>query len=1080
MRILRRIHLAGLVALAGAAGVAEEAKANDLTISTGTTTPVATSNPSGGTPGDVTIASGGSITVTTGQTAVTVDSSNDVTLQAGSQINSTNANNTTAIHILGAGYTGVVANGGSISLQEDYTQTDSDNDGDVDGATALGSGRFGILLDAGVFHGDIINSGSLTVEGNNSYGIRLNGLLDGDLSLSSAVSVTGDNSAAIAITGGAAGGVTGDVIARSTVFARGVNAIGVLVDAPIGGDLIINGTWTSTGYPSTNHLGGTAAAHLDADDLTQGGSALAVHFSVAGGITIEGIGVEDDLDDDHDGDLENDADGDSNDDATAGLRTFGQAPTIHLIADTSANLVLGNAADGFGLNIRGGVFSDGIFEGFTSTALRIEGQGGRIVDTGAGVRNDNFMTSNAWEASSYTTYFGSGSLIPQFVNRRSMGSVSISDTDQTAYVVYIAPGSTTQAINNSGIMRAQLFGEIGDAVVISDLSNSLQTITNSGTILAQIIATDADPLDGVPPPAITGAAVAIDVSASSIGVTLNQNPDVPFTDDDAVDDDAASRPTPTITGLIRFGSGADTVNLNAGNITGDISFGAGADQFNINGGGFYFGRITDSDNNVSFNVQDGTLVLNGGTLNINTATFGADGQLGVVLSTTPSETTFIHAANSVTFLPGSSVTPLIPTGLPLSGVYDILTADGGLIGGSNVVRTIAGTGTPYLYNLAVQIDPGDVNTLQAVFALKTPAALGLNANQSIAFNPIINALRLDSEAAAAMSLIDNQFDFNDAYEDLMPTYSSATTELSATAIQQMQSATTNRLTTVRLQDIHEVSVWAQEIGYALNRDPGDTVGQEFRGYGFGLAAGIDGPLNNGGLFGLSASFITSEMEEPGRPQGQISTSFGQANAYLGTAFGPVDLDFVGGLGAGRMSERRFVEIGSYNAETEADWWAFEGHGAVRASVPLRMGWLVMTPQTALTYVGISEQDYEESGGGAAIDYKADSSFSQRLWGDVGLDLAARWELRGNTIISPHLYAGYRANLIDDPAERTFTFVSTGDAFTLTDEEIGDGGPLVGLGVDATNGYSTFSLSYEGEFTDQIERHSINAAIRFRF
>jgi hypothetical protein len=46
--------------------------------------------------------------------------------------------------------------------------------------------------------------------------------------------------------------------------------------------------------------------------------------------------------------------------------------------------------------------------------------------------------------------------------------------------------------------------------------------------------------------------------------------------------------------------------------------------------------------------------------------------------------------------------------------------------------------------------------------------------------------------------------------------------------------------------------------------------------------------------------------------------------------------------------------------------------------------------------------------------------------------------------------------------------------------VGEGGPLFGIGIDATNGYSTFSIGYEGEFGDQIDRHSINAAIRFRF
>ncbi|PZO52097.1 MAG: hypothetical protein DCF16_10130 [Alphaproteobacteria bacterium] len=167
--------------------------------------------------------------------------------------------------------------------------------------------------------------------------------------------------------------------------------------------------------------------------------------------------------------------------------------------------------------------------------------------------------------------------------------------------------------------------------------------------------------------------------------------------------------------------------------------------------------------------------------------------------------------------------------------------------------------------------------------------------------------------------------------------------------------------------------------------------------------------------------------------------------------------------------------------SEAEWWAYEGHGMARASVPLSLGnSFVITPQAALTYVFLAEDGYTEEGGGAAIDYDVDSTTSQRLWGDVGVELSARFRMRGETVIAPRLFAGYRANIIDEEAERTFRFVSTGDEFTLTDEGFGDGGALVGIGVDATNGYSTFSLGYEGEYGDQIERHSINAAIRFRF
>jgi uncharacterized protein with beta-barrel porin domain len=334
-----------------------------------------------------------------------------------------------------------------------------------------------------------------------------------------------------------------------------------------------------------------------------------------------------------------------------------------------------------------------------------------------------------------------------------------------------------------------------------------------------------------------------------------------------------------------------------------------------------------------------------------------------------------------------------------------------------------------------------------------------------------------------MASVTTEFEFFDAYEDLMPNYSAASTEIAATAIQQMQSATSNRMAATRMQGLDEVSVWGQEIAYGINRQAPSANVQEFRGHGFGFAGGIDGPTNNGAMFGLSASFIASEVEEPGRPEGEISAWFGQANAYYATAVGAIDLDFILGAGAGKMQSRRFVEIGEpvvFSALSEADWLAYEGHGAIRASAPMTAGWFTLTPQAALTYVAINESEYTEEGGGAAVDYQVDSAFSQRLWGDVGVEVSGRWELGGNMVVSPRIFGGYRANLIDDETERTVSFVSGGAPFTLTDEGVGEGGPLVGIGFDATNGFSTFSLGYEGEFGDQIERHSINAAIRVRF
>lgn len=1079
MRI-KKFQLVGLaVALASGVG-AKEALANDVTINTATTTPLETVSPDGVSPGDVTIGEDGAITVDANEAAVTVNSNNDVTNQAGGELKSSDADNSTGILITG-GFSGAITNAGSIALTETYALEDTDDDDDLDGDFAAGTNRNGILLTGGTFTGDIINTGSINIEGNNSAAIRLDALLDGDLLINDGnLALTGDDGALVAINGGAAGGVTGDVIIRGSGVVRGENTDGVRVDGVINGELRLNDTWTITGFHSASRPEDTS--DLDPDDLMIGGSVLEVRRSVLGGITIEGPGVENDEDDDGDGETETD-DEDADDNASAVLTVFGSAPVILIDADASANLVLGPNADGWGLQVRGTLTAQGIFDGIEATALRIEGDsGGSTVTTANGVAIDSAVTVSAFEANAYGVVIGENATVPTLLNRRQMVTSAFGDGVFNAHAILLESGAAVANLQNTGILRAQFVGENGNAIVIQDQSNSVATITNTGTIEAAVVTIDEDFTDDIPAPPALGDAIAIDVSASTIDVTLNQSPDIPFTDDDAEDDDVDGRPDILIRGEIRFGSGNDTFNLTAGEALGALSFGAGADTFLIDDGARYVGRLADSDGALTLNVVEGTLDLDGGQTNLTVANFGAGSVLRVELSDTPGATTFLNAGGAVTFAAGARIEPDVPAGLPASGEHAIITAAGGLIGAANVTGIVSGEGTPFLYNLTIQVDGVDPNTLEAAFIMKTAGQLGLTTNQTTAFSNIIDALRLDPEAAAALSTLDTEFEFFDAYEDLMPSYASGATELAATAIQQMQSATSNRLAATRLHNLDEVSVWAQEIGYALDREPPTINGQEFRGHGFGIAFGIDGPTNNGALFGLSASFITSELEEPGRPEGEISAWFGQVNAYYGAALGPFDLDFIGGGGAGKMQSRRFVEIGdSFNARTDADWWSFEGHAAARISAPLALSdWFVITPQAALTYVALQESAYTESGGGAAIDYDVDDAFSQRLWGDVGVELSSRFRWGSGGFIAPRVFAGYRANVIDEEAERTVRFVSGGPDFTVIDEGLGEGAPLFSVGIDATNGYSTFTLAYEGELGDQIERHSLNAAIRFRF
>src|SRR5688500_1813864 len=150
---MHRYLLASTAVLALAAPAAAE------TISTAVTQPVRTSTVKAGAPDAITISSTGSVKPA-GGTAVTMDSNHAVTNQGAIAI----SNATAALGIsANAGTNRDIANSGTITSDETYTPTGTNNDGDLAGPFARGSDRFGIRTGGG-HTGKIANSGTITVE----------------------------------------------------------------------------------------------------------------------------------------------------------------------------------------------------------------------------------------------------------------------------------------------------------------------------------------------------------------------------------------------------------------------------------------------------------------------------------------------------------------------------------------------------------------------------------------------------------------------------------------------------------------------------------------------------------------------------------------------------------------------------------------------------------------------------------------------------------------------------------------------------------------------------------------------------
>jgi hypothetical protein len=606
-------------------------------ISTATTAPVKTSTIANGQADHLTIDAAGSIAPTVAGPAVTIDSSNAVV--SNGSITFTGVNGATGIQV-NPGVAMAIANNGAISVVEDYTATDTDSDGDLDGPFAQGSARFGIrVLSPGAI-GNITNAGTVTVEGNDSGAISIEGRLTGNLVSSGAVAVIGDRSVGIR-----ADSVSGDVKVLGAVQSQGEGTVGVQLGT-VDGAVVLQGAITNTGYRSADRLTDAARAKLDADDLKQGGGAVRITGSVGKGILLDRPPLDSsttDTDEDKDG-IADAAEG------TASVSSFGAAPAIDIGGAGATTIGMVGTGDlAFGFVNKGAVTGNGVNDGVAGTGLRIGQVGGGVVTVQGGVNN-----------------IGGASIVGRSYAAQSTG-------------VLLNANAVVPVFRNAGTVGSEQNGGLHDARAIVDLSGTLGLVENSGIIRAVV-----NPGTGVTQ---TGKAIAIDLSANTTGATVRQ---VKVNTTDA----------PAIGGDVLFGSGNDRLELLSGTYAGTMSFGAGADSLIVDGGATAAGRISDSDGRLTIDVRDGRLTMaNTETVTVTSLNLGAKGVLAVNVDPTVTNTR-LNVTGAATVATGAQVDVTLTAISRGAKSFQIVQAQSLTVGQAGA--TLAGA--PFLYSASLRAD----------------------------------------------------------------------------------------------------------------------------------------------------------------------------------------------------------------------------------------------------------------------------------------------------------------------------------------------------------------------------------------
>lgn len=1013
---MKRLFVTAALAPLALAATSVAAAHAETKITTAVTAPVKTSTAANGAPDDLTIYAGGSVKPTAAGAAVTLDSNNAVKNAGAIAFNNVSG----AAGVLGlGGHTGSVTNAGAISVVEDYTPADTDNDGDLDGPMAQGSGRFGIRVTGpAAFTGDIRSNfgASIAVEGNDSAAVSVETQLNGNLVNAGAISVVGDRSVGVS-----AQKVSGDVRITGAVSAQGGGASAVLLNDDVGGVLQLQNGVTATGYRSAERLGDAARAKLDSDDLLQGGAAVRVMGSVGKGILLDKPPADKDP---NNPDEDNDGTPDAQE-STASVTSLGAAPALDIGSGRATTIgAVGTGDDAYGLVIRGTVTGSGVNDGVGATAIRIGPAGGGTTTLVGGINNQGgVITATAYGA-----------------------DVTANGADAVALLVN--PGAVVPALRNGGTIQATLTGGSQSARAILDRSGNLALVENTGLISATVT-----PKAGS---TNAGQAVAIDLSANTTGAVIRQTK-------------ASDASKPAILGEVRLGSGDDRLEILGGALTGAMSFGAGADTLVLDKGAAVAGQISDSDGRLTLDLRDGRLaVANTTAVQLSALSLGAKGVLAFTLDPAAHTATQFQVSGAATIASGSEIELNLASLVKAPTSFELIKA-GSLQAGAAGTNLL---GAPFLYAATLKADAA-AGVLSVDLRPKTAAELGLNRSGAQAYGAVLAALDKDSAIASAFLGQKTQGGFQSLYDQMLPDHSGGSL-MSAAAI---SGAISQAVGQALPHDGYGGSaVWAQEIAFHIDRDREQADGYTADGYGLAAGAEIVGERH---ALGLDASFVTTEYKDKDAQVGErVVMNFTEAGAYWRLRNGPLQADARAGLGYVWFDGDRHLVGGGLSRSTKATWngWLADVHAG--ASYALRAGRFYARPEVSLDYLRLREDGYQEKGGGAGVDLKVDSRDGDLFTGQALV--AFGWEFGEDDMHwAPELTLGWRQKISGAPGATTARFQS-GNAFTLDPETPAASGAIARLGVKTTSDQMYFALDAGAAIDDHAQAYDVRGAIRFRF
>ena len=1064
---------------------------------------VRTSTIDDGAPGDIVIGTGGSIVIDTPGPALVIDSSNSVTNAGTITIN--NVDDATGVELQG-GNSGNFLNSGRISIIEDFTAENTDDDPANDTPFASGTGRRGILVSgASPFTGNITleQASDILVEGNQSYGVDLSNTpvgtaLDGDFSNAGTIELVGDDGAGVRV----AGGVTGGVSNSGTISIRGGGSNGFDIDGDIGSFFnsgsINNSALRFNERRPFNPALPFSRDELGPEDVQNAGAAVAISGDVERGVEFALRTVASEAED---GTVTQIPVG------VSSVNQFGQAPAV-LIDGEGTPIMIGRVAeitdpeaDGFDADRlyafinRGNLVSQGVIDEFDSTTLRVAD-----ATLEGGIRNIGTMSAETFIGAGVPDIegvdFGTGHARVIVLGDNAVAErlenvgIIVATANEAADEIYfdrdniptprpvrataieIGENASMESLTNEGVISAILVGRNGTATAVSDASGTLSEIVNRGGLGATGNTNDPDDVAET-----DFTLIALDLSANTSGVSILQE-----RSEDPDPDDGIDPPIPAISGDILLGSGNDSIVSTAGTIRGDIAFGAGDDVFSLDDSG-YDGRITNAGGLAITAANNSVLALQGtDAVSITSASFDETSIFAPTIDGATGQASTLQATGAISFAAGSVINPRLNNLLSTDGSatqFELASA-GELTVGDLDALNAADDGT-FLFDTEFS-QVGD--TLVVTVDLRNAEQLGLDVTQtgvqSSVFDATLQALQANGVLGNELANLDTASEFYAAYNQLLPEFAAASRQFVLANTDGAVGAVANHLDSARRSPDKPGGAWLQEFAYFADRDLAG-LSEQYRGEGFGFAAGLDRAIGPFHAVGVNVGFASTEIEDVVGVDEPMDVTTLLAGVYAGFQSGDLGIDAYFGGGYNSFEQNRRVSIGEFTGDSSGDWNGTHLNASLRAGYDIAVGerfWI--RPVASLDYLRLSEGAYVEDGDfgvALAVDDRSSDLGSVSGLLNFGMNFEGK-----RTWIRPSIRVGYRNEFLSDPILTSYRFSGVENALLANTQsaDFPNSGVLIGFSVAAGSGFSSVGFDFDSDIRDGFVRHTGRLVVRLLF